>query len=77
MGGLENNFSQRTTVRTHDPEQNQDLNLLKGSKSVNNPEQPRFNNRSNDMKKVFLSLITERILTRMMIQYHLVIHDLE
>jgi hypothetical protein len=52
-GGLENNCLQRTTVRTHDPKQNQDLNLLRGSKSVNNPEQPRSNNRSNDMKKSF------------------------
>lgn len=50
FGGKEKCFSQCSTVRTHDPEHNQDLIRVK---SVNNPEHSRSNNRSNVMKKSF------------------------
>ena len=43
FGGKEKSFSQCSTVRTHDPEHNQDLIRVK---SVNNPEHSRSNNRS-------------------------------
>ena len=50
FGGKEKSFSQCITVRTHDPEHHQDLNIVK---SVNNFQHSRSNNRSNVTKKKF------------------------